>query len=522
MQVRKVNLLDCTFRDGGYYNNWNFDKNLIQDYLINLSKTEIKNVEVGFLTIPKDKNKGITANCDNNFFKKVKIPKNINCGIMINASDIVSNDLSKNKIKTILNSINLKKIKFIRFACHIHEIPKIKNFIWPLKKKGFKIFINIMQISEIKKIEIKRICSYLNNVCDVIYIADSLGSLNKHSIKMILDTFKKYTCKPLGVHTHDNMSKALENSIQAYKCQATWIDGTIQGMGRGPGNVKMEDLVNYFYKKNSTTFDRVIKLSKKFLKLKKKYKWGTNKYYYLSGLYRIHPTYIQMLLSDKRYKKFKFYEVIKNLKILNARKYNTNTFYLAMNFYENKLKKFKTNSLKISFKKKVVIFGNGESLKNQDIINKSLIINSTKILINRSNYIKEKMVDIISCCHPIRLIADVHLLKNKKNNLLIPYETIPKIIQKKINSNNLINYNIKLGSKLKLGKNYIQMPKPLSLIYTLGFLISKGVKKIYLAGFDGFEQDDPFKDETQTYINDLKKLSKNLKIISLTKTKLKF
>ena len=129
MQVRKVNLLDCTFRDGGYYNNWNFDKNLIQDYLINLSKPEIKNVEVWFLTIPKDKNKGITANCDNNFFKKVKIPKNINCGIMINASDIVSNDLSKNKIKTILNSINLKKIKFIRFACHIHEIPKIKNFI---------------------------------------------------------------------------------------------------------------------------------------------------------------------------------------------------------------------------------------------------------------------------------------------------------------------------------------------------------------------------------------------------------
>jgi 4-hydroxy 2-oxovalerate aldolase len=229
-----------------------------------------------------------------------------------------------------------------------------------------------------------------------------------------------------------------------------------------------------------------------------------------------------MLLSDRRYKNFKFNEVIKKLKMLNARKYNPNTFYLAMNFYENKLKKFKANSLKISLKKNVVIFGNGESLKNQDIINKSLIINSTKILINRSNYIKEKMVDIISCCHPIRLIADVHLLKNKKNNLLIPYETVPKIMQKKINSNNLINYNIKLGSKLKLGKNYIQMPKPLSLIYTLGFLISKGVKKIYLAGFDGFEQDDPFKDETQTYINDLKKLSKNLKIISLTKTKLKF
>ena len=141
MQVSKVNLIDCTLRDGGYYNNWNFNKNLIQDYLYNLSKTEIKNIEIGFLTIPKDPKKGMTANCDNIFLKKIKIPKNINCGIMINASDIITNQLSQNKIKKILNSINLKKIKFIRFACHFHEIPKIKNYIWPLKKKVLKFLL---------------------------------------------------------------------------------------------------------------------------------------------------------------------------------------------------------------------------------------------------------------------------------------------------------------------------------------------------------------------------------------------
>ena len=25
---KKVNILDCTFRDGGYYNNWDFDLEL--------------------------------------------------------------------------------------------------------------------------------------------------------------------------------------------------------------------------------------------------------------------------------------------------------------------------------------------------------------------------------------------------------------------------------------------------------------------------------------------------------------
>ena len=36
-----------------------------------------------------------------------------------------------------------------------------------------------MQISEIKKIQIKKICNDLKLNCDVVYIADSLGALNK-------------------------------------------------------------------------------------------------------------------------------------------------------------------------------------------------------------------------------------------------------------------------------------------------------------------------------------------------------
>ena len=28
-----LKVLDCTLRDGGYYNNWRFDKDLVVDYL---------------------------------------------------------------------------------------------------------------------------------------------------------------------------------------------------------------------------------------------------------------------------------------------------------------------------------------------------------------------------------------------------------------------------------------------------------------------------------------------------------
>ena len=29
----KVKILDCTLRDGGYYNNWSFNKKFINNYL---------------------------------------------------------------------------------------------------------------------------------------------------------------------------------------------------------------------------------------------------------------------------------------------------------------------------------------------------------------------------------------------------------------------------------------------------------------------------------------------------------
>ena len=42
----------------------------------------------------------------------------------------------------------------------------------------------------------------------------------------------------MGIHTHDNMGKALENSIAAINNSVQWIDSTVTGMGRGPGQYK--------------------------------------------------------------------------------------------------------------------------------------------------------------------------------------------------------------------------------------------------------------------------------------------
>ena len=45
--MKKFEILDCTLRDGGYYNNWNFNLGLIQNYLNSLNSTKIKFIELG-------------------------------------------------------------------------------------------------------------------------------------------------------------------------------------------------------------------------------------------------------------------------------------------------------------------------------------------------------------------------------------------------------------------------------------------------------------------------------------------
>ena len=81
---KKINLLDCTLRDGGYYNNWFFEKELINEYLRVMSLIKIDYVEIGFRFLDKIKAKGPCAYSEETFLRSLKIPKNLKIGVMVN------------------------------------------------------------------------------------------------------------------------------------------------------------------------------------------------------------------------------------------------------------------------------------------------------------------------------------------------------------------------------------------------------------------------------------------------------
>jgi 4-hydroxy 2-oxovalerate aldolase len=70
----KLNLIDCTLRDGGYYNDWDFEPELVQDYLLAMDALQIDFVEIGFRSLKNDGFKGGCAFSTDAFLSSLAIP----------------------------------------------------------------------------------------------------------------------------------------------------------------------------------------------------------------------------------------------------------------------------------------------------------------------------------------------------------------------------------------------------------------------------------------------------------------
>lgn len=338
--------------------------------------------------------------------------------------------------------------------------------------------------------------------------------------------FRKYWNGELGIHAHDNLGLALNNSQTAHKNGVRWIDSTILGMGRGPGNTKTEDYLSLILsnKSNISTFKKIDReLINLFKILKKRYKWGTNKYYRYSGQKKIHPTYIQEILSNRKNKKNEILSMLKGLTKLDVKKYNPLNMYFINNF--TKKNSYEEIAPKEFFNnKKVLIVGPGNSVnvnrkKIKDFILKQkltvIYTNKVKNFMGIKNYYR-------IASHPLRLITDFNYHLKNKDPLILPVTNIPQNIFEKFKKNKkkMLNFGLEISKKnsIRVGKSSCSLPEPLIIGYSLCFVISGGIKKIYLTGFDGFKKDDPYTDTTQNMIDIFTKKLKIKYIKSLTKT----
>jgi len=286
-------ILDCTLRDGGYYTDWKFDPKLVKSLVKSLDNNNVDIIELGYKSPIIG---GPYRKCNDGFISSIiNFKVNADLAFMIDVKDyVIDNKVNISLIKDIIKPSSVFKV--CRVAAKYNEIQYIPKITKTLQDLGYDVICNLMAISKTLKDEVEEYTNITKNLnLTAIYIADSYGALYPKDVKRILQN-KSIN----GIHTHDNMGLAFANCLEAINQGATYIDGTLTGMGRGVGNVTTEQLLTHRGEINSELLDCM----DEFNKMKKYYGWGTNALYHKAGKEHIHPLYMQDLnqsnLSNKQ------------------------------------------------------------------------------------------------------------------------------------------------------------------------------------------------------------------------------
>lgn len=489
--MTKIKVLDCTLRDGGYYAKWDFDKELVQDYIKHTNYLPIEYLEIGYRSKLKDEYLGEYFYLPESTIRMIKEITTKKLSIMLNAKDC-----KVQEIRYLLS--NLKEdISLIRIATDPQKMSFSLLLAKEIKKMGFDVAINVMYISSINKSH--DFFQYLDNIENHIVtlnLVDSYGSIYSQELEKLINRIRERTNISLGFHGHNNLELAFSNTLKAIECGIELIDSTILGMGRGAGNLKTELILTYLKSQQvfDVDLDTIGKLVELFNPLKTKYNWGTNFPYIVSGSYSLPQKNVMEALEINRYS---LSGIVNQLKCDNVKEV---TSFECKDNYEQCL-----------------IIGGGINIDTHMSAIKNFLLLNKDILIIHSSSKYISLFEGISNVQYLAVAGDELLkLENAKNINKYILEPSPR----KVNSNiNNITEKFTELKKITFLNKYLDSPLTISLQITLDLKI----KDVYLAGFDGYSELKSKKElylmqENQEIINSF--INKNI-LISLTSSKYK-
>ncbi len=516
--------IDCTLRDGGYYNHWDFSDEFVRKYLIALSVAEINYVELGFRLFDNKGFKGAYAYCNDDFLNSLDIPNGMNIALMINSDDLIlGSQFNRERIERLVPlDCNDSRVDLLRIACRFDDFEIIAPAFRIIKEKGYKTAVNIMQISKMNENQLNIIGKLATEYdIDILYLADSFGSLTPDNIVDIVIYLRETWEGQIGFHAHDNKGLALINTFKAIENGISWVDSTINGMGRGAGNTKTEELLLSLdnTKKDKSYLIPLLKMiNNDFKQLKERYSWGTNPYYFIAAESSIHPTYIQTILSEDRFREEDILAVIDYLEFEDSTKFISDQLESAKNFYPGKSNGTFSPST-ILKNKEVLILGSSPNLEPhrkalEDFIRRQ---HPVVIALNTCSQIDDSLIDFRIASNPIRLMADLDTYLSLPQPLITPLSMLPKSLSRKLLGKKVLDYGIGISKNgFEFNEKFGIIPNQLVFAYVLSFVASGKAKKVFLSGFEGYGLGDIRNIEINELIEKFKQKENSLRLIAIT------
>ena len=239
----QIKVLDCTVRDGGLINQWQFNDDFVRKVFIALSQAGVDYMEIGYKSSEKYFSRaenGAWKFCSEDDLKRIVggLDKTMKLSAMADIGRIEHEDIPK-KSESALD--------MIRVACYAKEVDKAISLAHHCMEKGYETTINLMAVSKVLEKDLDEALEDLaKSDVPVIYLVDSFGAMYSEQIHFFA---KKYQAalpgKELGIHTHNNQQLAFSNTIDGIIAGINRLDSTIYGMGRGAGNCPTELLLSF-------------------------------------------------------------------------------------------------------------------------------------------------------------------------------------------------------------------------------------------------------------------------------------
>ncbi len=479
-------LLDCTLRDGGFVNDWNFGFGSIKSIISRLDCADVDVIEVGFIDERRayDENRSIFPDTDSILpvFRNIDKPKAVVIG-MIDYGTCAINKIS-DRSESCLDGIRLIFKK--------KDQDGAVEFLRQVKEKGYKIFANPVSITGYNDDETAVLIDKLNKIRPYsVSIVDTYGLMHSKELLNYFDIFNKKLDMDiiLGYHAHNNFQMAYANSITLLNKnldRQITIDGTLYGMGKSAGNACTELIAMYMNEYCGRNFNiqqihEAIDVD--ILKEFEKKTWGYNFEYYIAALNDCHPSYVQYLLDKRTLSVKSINEILSSIdtdKKLSFDKRHAEDLYRK--YQERYCDDAATvESIKKEFSgKKILLLGPGKTLQD-NFADIDTFIHENNPTVVSINFLNESFpVDYVFMGNAKRYSQFFHKIYGDGVNVKIVCTSNITEAGRKIDF--LVNYPSLLADDPTIRDN--------PLVMFLRLLKNIGTREVWLAGFDGYTPDN--------------------------------
>lgn len=496
--MSQISLLDCTLRDGGYLNDWKFGHGNLISVFERLVDSGVDIIEIGFLDErrPFDIDRSIMP--DTESVEKIYGLLDRKQAMVVGMIDYGTCGIEN------IQPCEESFLDGIRVIFKKHLMHPAMKFCAELKKKGYKVFSQLVSITSYSDEELLELVDLVNDVKPyAVSMVDTYGLLYPEKLLHyynILDQHVDLQVQ-IGFHAHNNLQLAYANSLSFLNKSGRHkivVDGTLFGMGKSAGNAPLELLAVYLnenFEKQYKIDPMLEGINESIMEFYAKVPWGYQTFFYLCGKNRCHPNYLTYLNNTQNLSLSTVDMLLAQIEPEEKKLLYDES--VAEQLYETYLENAGSDTAsKEAFTKEiegksVLLIGPGRNIRLQEEKVRKFIEEEEPFVIS-INYVPEQLnVNCVFVTNSKRY-HDMTLTLKEDKNAGIKFLATANVECR----NGRFDFVINRAPLLERNERIVDN----SFLMLVKFLKSIGVRKVFCAGFDGYsDKESNYCDPTMEY-----------------------